>query len=112
MTRGVQTGLAIVVVIFGLGLIGCADDLYGECQLPETEDGDSLEACEREDESRAVSCVVEQQTECDTGACGQYQDSAPFCTMRCESDEDCGAGECLEFVFQSEYRYCVQYENL
>lgn len=112
MTRGLQASLTIAFVIIGLGLVGCADDLYGECQLPETEEGDPLEACEREDESRALSCVVEEQTECDTGACGQYEDSDPFCTMRCESDDDCGAGECVEFVFQSGQHFCVEYENL
>lgn len=112
MTRGVQTSLAIAFVVIGLALVGCTDDLYGECQLPETEEGDPLEACEREDGSRAVSCVVEGQTECDTGACGQYEDRGPFCTIRCESDEDCGSGDCVEFVFQSEQYFCVSYEHL
>ncbi len=112
MTRGLQAGLIIAFVILGLGLMGCAPDLYGECQLPEAEPGDPLATCIMQDETQSVSCVVEEQTECDTGACGRYQGSSPFCTQRCTSNDDCGSGECLEFVFQSGVTYCVNNENL
>lgn len=111
MIRWARICLVVIALIVGIGLTGCADDLYGECSI-EPESGDVLESCLEEGENSSKSCVVQGQHECQTGTCGRYRGSAPFCTSLCSSDEDCPSGECREFVFQSGERYCVAFESL
>ncbi len=112
MIRVARTSLMITAVIIALGLIGCGDDLYGECEI-RPESGDILENCLSEgDDAQTVSCVVRDQGQCQTGTCGRYRGSTPFCTATCVDDDDCPAGECREFVYQSGERYCVAYDDI
>ncbi len=105
MSRMALMSLMIAVMIGGLTMVGCADDLYGECTL-------EVADCLGGDESRSTSCIEEDQIECQSGACGRYQGSDPFCTMACNDDGDCPSGECREFVFQSGQRHCVANADL
>ena len=115
MTRLTQASLMIAAVIIGLAMVGCAGDLYGECSIDSDPNDSVLAECEaanEEEDSQQVSCVVEEQIECQTGACGRYRSSEPFCTTACSSDDDCPSGECREFVYQSGQNYCVAYADL
>lgn len=92
-------------------LVGCADDLYSPCTLDPGSPDIAIATCGAND-GIARSCVVENQLQCDTRACGRYQGSEPFCTKKCGDDSDCPSGTCLELVFQSGQKYCVQDELL
>lgn len=111
MIRMAQKGLLIAVVVTGLAVVGCADDLYGECTIS-ADSGGGAEQCLVTDASFSVSCVITDQIECQTGACGRYRDSDPFCTRTCQSDDDCGSGVCRQFVMHDEDRYCVAHQDL
>lgn len=105
MTRVAQIGLVILVAMASLLLVGCADDLYGECTIS-SGDGGELDQCL--DTSQSVSCVVTGQLECSTGVCGKYQGSNPFCTTPCQDDGDCPSGQCRQFVLRVEgTSHCV-----
>ena len=104
MTRWLQTGLAAVMVAaVGLAMVGCGDDLYGECTI----DSDSMEQCAGDDDDEEVSCVVDQHLECQTGSCGRYQGSDSFCTTECSDDGDCPSGECRQFLMTDDRKHCV-----
>ena len=92
-------------------LVGCADDLYNPCDLDPNSPDPAVSTCGQND-GLARSCVVDNQIQCDTRSCGRYQGSDPFCTKLCTDDGDCPSGVCLEFVFQTGRRYCVQDEFL
>lgn len=103
MTRMAQASLAVMLaLIVGLAMVGCGDDLYGECTL------DADEQCmQRDGEDNNISCVVQPHLECPSGACARYEDSAPFCTTACSDDGDCPNGECRKMVFTDDQSYCV-----
>ena len=106
MNRMAQISLLIAVVILGLTMVGCADDLYGECTISDEEEG--LEQCLQSSDSQSVSCVVSGQIECQSGACGKYRGSSAFCTRPCQEDGDCPSGRCREFVMRVEgSHHCV-----
>lgn len=91
---------------------GCADDLYAPCQLDPTSPVDAVAECGSND-GPARSCAVDNQSgQCDTGTCGRYQGSDPFCTKVCSDDSDCPSGTCIELVFQSGRNYCVEDSQL
>lgn len=92
-------------------LIACADDLYTECRLDPTSPDIATATC-ASDDGPPRSCVIDNNIECDTGSCGRFQGSAPFCTKSCTDDSDCPVGQCVEFVFQTGRNYCVQDEML
>lgn len=81
-------------------LTACGDDLYASCDL---EPGSR---CGTPDAN--VSCVEEQNLQCDTRICARYKGSEPFCTTTCQSDGDCVAGKCIQFPFGSGTSYCVE----
>lgn len=109
MTRLQGAGLAVVLVVAaGVAMIGCGDDLYGECSI----DADSHEQCVDDGDGERVSCIVDQHLECETGTCGRYNSSDPFCTMECSEDGDCPSGECRSFLLTSEQKYCVSTSDL
>ncbi len=107
MIRLARASLAVLfAMVVGLGMVGCGDDLYGECTI------DSSEHCEqRGGEDSSVYCAVNPHPECASGTCARYDDSAPFCTSTCETDGDCPNGECRELVMH-EPRYCVSESDL
>lgn len=111
MMRLARATLWMALIAVGVFTMGCTDDLYGACEI-RPESGDVLEDCLGEGGSQQLSCVVREQGQCQTGACGRYRGSAPFCTTTCTSDDDCPSGECREFVYQSGERYCVALEDL
>lgn len=88
-------------------MTGCADDLYAPCQLDASSPVAAVAECGAND-GPDRSCAVDNQTQCDTGSCGRYQGSEPFCTKVCSSDNDCPSGQCVELVFQSGRSYCVE----
>lgn len=92
-------------------LAGCADDLYSPCDLDPNSPDQAVATCGQND-GPSRSCVVDNQLQCGTRSCGRFQGSDPFCTKQCTDDGDCPSGTCLEFVFQSGRRYCVQDELL
>lgn len=94
--------LWLIVGLMSLVAMGCSGDLYGSCTI----DGDDvlLIECAASD---TASCVVEEQLECETRVCGKYRGSQPFCTIECNADGDCPSGQCREFVFQSNRKFCV-----
>ena len=92
-------------------LVGCADDLYNPCTLDPNSPDLAVATCGRDDGIQR-GCVVDNQIQCDTRSCGRWQSSDPFCTKLCSDDGDCPSGRCLEFVFQSQRKYCVQDELL
>ena len=94
--------LALAMIGFAMGAIGCSDDLYAKCQ-PDEELG-----CDG-----AYSCVAEPDFQCSTRICAQYQDKgAAFCTQRCEADGDCAGGECRNVVLGTPTKYCVPSDRL
>ncbi|MFU8805814.1 MAG: hypothetical protein ACNA8W_18525 [Bradymonadaceae bacterium] len=93
-----------------LFLAACTDDLYADCTLDP--DDSLLQRCVNESGETQTSCVVQDQLQCETRICGRYQGSSPFCTIECAADSDCDNGECREFVYQSETKYCVNNDNL
>ena len=107
--------LTTVMVVGALSslFVGCNDDLYAPCPLDPASPDRAVAECGANDDIGARSCVVDNQVaNCDTGACGRYQGSEPFCTKQCTTDDDCDGGRCVEFVFQSQRNYCVQQELL
>ena len=110
MTRWFQAGLMVVLAAVGFAMVGCGDDLYGECSI-EADSGSALEDCADEGDSDDVSCIVDK-LECETGSCGRYRGSSPFCTVECSDSGECPSGECREFVMRSGQQYCVANENL
>lgn len=105
----VGLGLSGALAAASLGLlVGCADDLYAPCDLDSSSPDLAVRTCGDNSGSEDKSCVVENQVQCDTRACGRYGGSEPFCTKRCSEDGDCPSGLCLEFVFQSGVKYCVE----
>lgn len=98
---------ALAAMSLGL-LVGCADDLYAPCNLDASSPDLAVRTCGDDSGTEDKSCVVENQVQCDTRACGRYSGSEPFCTKRCTDDSDCPSGLCLEFVFQSGAKYCVE----
>lgn len=92
---------------------GCASDLYAPCELDPGSSDPQIRACAAEEEGEArKSCVIKSQLQCDTRVCARYRSSDPFCTARCQSDADCTAGSCREFVYQSGEKYCVESVDL
>jgi hypothetical protein len=83
-----------------VALLGCGDDLYASCSL---ESGTNC--ADREDD---VSCVEEQNVQCETQVCARYKGSKPYCTTTCSSDGDCTGGKCRQFPFGSQSSYCVE----
>jgi hypothetical protein len=81
-------------------LTACGDDLYASCDLEEGSLCGDPEA--------SVSCVEEQNLQCDTQICARFKGSQAFCTTTCQSDGDCVAGKCRQFPFGSETSYCVE----
>lgn len=103
------------VVLGALMLVGsgCASDLYAPCELDPGSSDPQIRACAAEEEGDSrKSCVIKSQIQCDTRVCARYRSSDPFCTARCESDADCTAGSCREFVYQSGEKYCVESVDL
>ena len=90
--------LGLSGIFLAIGLVGCSDDLYSECN-PEKSLG-----CDED----ANSCVAEPDFQCETRVCAKYKGSQPFCTKQCESDGDCEGGACKSFVLGSEEKYCVE----
>lgn len=103
---------AVLLSGAGLLLAGCADDLYASCELDSRSQDPAVQQCGANEPGESKSCVVENQTQCDTRVCGRFNGSTPFCTQRCSSDGDCPAGLCVEFVFQSGAKYCVEEANI
>ena len=104
-----QKRLNVFWALFALATVllsGCADDLYAPCQLDPNSPDDAVAACGAVDAAQR-SCVVDNQTQCDTRSCGRFQGSNPFCTRVCTSDADCPDGVCTELVFQTGRNYCV-----
>ncbi len=92
--------LVAALLALAVSLAACTNDLYASCDL---EQG-SLCA----DPQANVSCVEEQNLQCDTQICARYKGSKPFCTTTCQTDGDCVAGKCREFPFGSNTKYCVE----
>lgn len=88
-------------------LSSCVDDLYASCVLDPASKDEAVAACGRNDGS-ARGCVVESGTSCETGTCGRFSGSNPFCTRSCTEDSECPDGKCMEFVFQTGEKYCVE----
>lgn len=107
--RWLQVGCICGLLMTGVMLAGCGDDLYSQCTI-EAEGDEALEQCVRGDDDE-VSCAVEN-LECETGTCGRYRSSEAFCTIECTGDGDCPQGECREFVYQSGQQYCVSNVDL
>lgn len=84
-----------------LGASGCTDDLYASCSL------EPNSRCENPDET-GISCVEDQNLQCETQVCARYQGSAPFCTTTCEVNGDCAAGVCVPFGLDQTVRHCVE----
>lgn len=94
-------GLWLVPIAMCFLLVGCADDMYSSCTV------DEGSACASDSES--VSCVEDDNSDCDSQVCARYQGSDPFCTTPCSSDGDCVAGECIRIELQgSSTKYCVE----
>ena len=110
MTRMVQLGLLAALLVAGMLMVGCADDLYGSCSIS-PDPGDPLESCLEGGERDQRSCVATGELECQTGACGRYRGSRFFCTAACSSDGDCDDGVCRQFVLHQP-SYCVAHEDL
>ncbi len=98
--RHISGGLFLLAAVFALALTlsGCGDDLYASCSM------DSR--CGNDEDS--VSCVEEQNLQCETQICARYKGSDAFCTVTCQSDGDCIAGKCRQVVFGSDTRYCIE----
>ena len=109
-TRNWVGGLfcAALATVSLLIMVGCADDLYAPCQLDPNSNDDAVSNCGADTGSEDKSCVVENQVQCDTRVCGRFSGSDPFCTKRCTEDGDCPGGLCVEFVFQTGDKYCVE----
>ena len=103
-------GFGVSVLLAGSAMVlfsGCAQGFGDPCELDPNSPDAAVATCGQND-GPARSCVVDNQIQCDTGACGRFQGSEPFCTLICTDDSDCGdAGTCLEFVFQSGVKYCA-----
>lgn len=89
--------VATAMLVLAIG--GCSDDLYASCSIGTNCGGDDEEA---------VSCVEEQNLQCETQVCARYKGSDAFCTTTCQEDGDCAAGKCRQFPFGSETSYCVE----
>ena len=107
---GKRLGMVCCAVLAAVALtlmVGCADDLYQPCQLDANSPDPAVSTCGSND-GPTRGCVVDNQIQCDTRSCGRYQGSDPFCTKQCTDDGDCPAGRCVELVFQSGRKYCVE----
>lgn len=58
--------------------------------------------CKSKDNPQAkLTCVTESHPSCNNRVCLIYQESEPFCTLRCNSSNDCpGKAPCKETIFQ------------
>lgn len=113
MVRLMKSALPVLWLMLASMLMfswsGCGSDLYSPCELdPNSADANVRRCADGESGQSRTSCLIKNQIQCDTRVCGRYLGSDPFCTVRCQSDEDCPAGGCREFVFQSGEKYCVE----
>ena len=106
-TKQLKSGLFTAIFVLVGWSVGCTDDLYAPCDLDPNSPDRAVAQCGQNDES-SKSCVVDNQIQCETRSCGRFEGSDPFCTQKCASDGDCPAGKCLEFVFQTGERHCVE----
>lgn len=90
---------AALALLFGVS--ACTDDLYASCSL------EPNSRCENPEET-GISCVEEQNLQCETQVCARYVGSQPFCTTSCEVDGDCPGGFCRTFGLDASVRYCVE----
>ena len=104
--------LAWMMLVAGLmsGVVGCGDDLYDPCELDASSEDVFVRECAQDTGNR--SCSVEGFLQCQTRICARYEGSDAFCTVACQSDADCPAGQCREFVLQTGRRYCVRNEDI
>jgi hypothetical protein len=97
-----STLLLGAILAAAMSLSACSNDLYASCTLEEGT------ACTSAKPGVSVSCVEEQNLQCETQICARYKGSEPFCTTTCEVDGDCVAGVCRTFPFGSTTGYCVE----
>ena len=78
--------LAVAVVLMSTGCL--TDENYEVCEFPPLQQ----EACvSSAGVALPISCVTEHP-ECLDNYCVSYEGSQPFCSMACDTDEDCPAG--------------------
>ena len=84
---------------------GCSDNFGERCALPRIVE----ENCSSDGPDSKTSCVMTDNTSCDSRICAVWQDSAPYCTVDCADDADCpGGSSCVPFFLDSEAdRFCV-----
>ena len=82
--------------IFGLAvgtalcLCACSPEEYGPCSIPDT--SAHCAACKPQGDSKTATCTADYVFDCDSMICGRFDNSAAFCTYRCNpTAEECNS---------------------
>jgi hypothetical protein len=74
-----------------LFVVACQDDFEQPCSLPQTSEVEA--ACssivDEMGNTSVATCVDRANPECQSLLCVSFEGSEPFCSLDCDSDEDC-----------------------
>ena len=91
----------VLLILMSLLILNACDTGFGEpCTLPA---GDAIqEACSSPaveevsetgtSQSASATCALDNFPGCSTFLCLKYRGSNPYCSMRCQTNSDCGGG--------------------
>lgn len=78
---------------------------YGDpCTFPKAE---QLRVCGSSSGDTAGTCVDHNAPDCETKMCATHGEGKPFCTVKCDSDEDCETGSTCEAIVDGASNICI-----
>gem|GEM_PF-5188236 len=97
---------AFAVLATGLiATFAACDGQYGDpCTFPKAE---QLRVCGTGSGDALGTCVDRNAPDCDSKMCAAHGEGKPFCTINCESDDDCETGSTCETVVDGSSNICI-----
>lgn len=101
--------LPLICLASSLFFAACGDDYGTACELPNT--GSIREICSVDEETGLEgTCVFKLSSHCSSNMCGVYRGSEGFCTIACESSDECpGTDHCIT-ISGTDIHMCVPAE--
>ena len=105
-----KTAFALGAVALCGAITACEGEYGDTCTFPEAQ---QLRICGdgSEDSTTSGTCVDRNAPDCDSKMCASHGEGKPFCTIDCESDDDCETGSSCVSVVAGANNICVPDER-
>lgn len=106
-----KSALAFIAIGLAAGITACEGEYGDPCTFPKAE---QLDVCGSDDSEGSVAgtCVYRNAPDCSTKICATYGSGTPFCTLDCDTDDDCETGSVCEAAIDQSTKVCIPSDRL